>query len=67
MRRICPSKGLRESSPGRDNSKGRGRGELVAGGTVRRLVGRVNHGEEKWGRDPDHTGCDKEIRPYPKY
>lgn len=67
MRRTCPSKALRESSPGRDNSKGRGRAELVAGGTERRLVGRVNQGEEKWGRDPDLTSCDKEIRPYPKY
>lgn len=62
-----PKQSPEGKSPGRDNSKGRGRAELVAGGTERRLVGRVNQGEEKWGRDPDLTGCDKEIRPYPKY
>lgn len=55
MRRICPSKALREGSPGRDNSKGRGRAELVAGGTERRLVGRVNQGEGLGKRSGEGT------------
>ena len=51
MRRTCPSKALRESSPGRDNSKGRGRAELVAGRTEK-TSGQSEPGGREVGKGP---------------